>query len=294
MEVTHDDSSQWEQSKENIQPLKQGRKATVLSVVLDDNATQKLNLMRHEFEEELRTYSGNDPLDVWYRYVLWVEQNYPKGGKEGKLPKLIEKCLMAVYSNSDVREKYVNDQRFLDIWIKYANLIHNPLEIYQTMEAKGLCLSFADLYINWAWEMEKAGNYKRADAIYEKGLQQGAQPLCNLQESHKKFQIRVTRGTIEGRIGDQEVSNLEQDRVALGSLKSQGHRIAVNRSGSALSGPAGRCPQDVTSKTEAGLAFSIFKVRIICSKQGFHRQHSAHCRWVWASTAFQASGKVCR
>ena len=46
MDLTHDDSSQWEQSKENIQPLKQGRKATVLSVVLDDNAAQKLNIMR--------------------------------------------------------------------------------------------------------------------------------------------------------------------------------------------------------------------------------------------------------
>lgn len=74
-----------------------------------------------EFEEKLRTYSGDDPLEVWYEYVLWVEQNYPKGGKEGKLTKLIEKCLMAMYSSADLREKYVNDQRFLDIWIKYVS-----------------------------------------------------------------------------------------------------------------------------------------------------------------------------
>ncbi|XP_063883652.1 uncharacterized protein LOC135112755 [Scylla paramamosain] len=258
MDGTHDDSSQWEQSKENIQPLKQGRKATVLSVVLDDNAAQKLNIIRHEFEEELRTYSGDDPLDVWYRYVLWVEQNYPKGGKEGKLTKLIEKCLMAMYGNADVREKYVNDERFLDIWIRYANLSTNPLEIYQTMEAKSLCLSLADYYINWAWEMEKTGSYKRADAIYEKGLQAGAKPLCNLQESHKKFQIRVSRSTIEGRMGDQEINSSEQERVALSALKSQGHRVGVNRSGPALAGPAGRCFQDLPSKTN-GPAFSIFK-----------------------------------
>lgn len=61
----------------------------------------------------------------------------------------------------------------------------NPLEIYQTMEAKGLCLLLADFYITWAWEMEKAGNFKRAEAIYERGLQAGAQPLSNLQESQK-------------------------------------------------------------------------------------------------------------
>ncbi|XP_045132225.1 uncharacterized protein LOC123516686 [Portunus trituberculatus] len=258
MDGIHDDSSQWEQSKENIQPLKQGRKAAVLSAVLDDSAANKLNIMRHEFEEELRTYSGNDPLDVWYRYVLWVEQNYPRGGKEGKLTKLIENCVMAMYSSADVREKYVNDERFLDIWIKYANLSTNPPEIYQTMEAKNLCLSLADFYINWAWEMEKIGNYKRADAIYEKGLQAGAKPLCSLQESHKKFQIRVSRSTIEGRIGDQEINSSEQQRVALSALKSQGHRVGVNRSGPALAGPAGRCVQDLPSKIN-GPAFSIFK-----------------------------------
>lgn len=74
-----------------------------------------------EFEEKLRTYTGDDPMEVWYEYVLWVEQNYPKGGKEGKLNKLIEKCVMAMYSSANLREKYVNDQRFLDIWIKYVS-----------------------------------------------------------------------------------------------------------------------------------------------------------------------------
>lgn len=52
-----------------------------------------------------------------------MEQNYPKGGKEGKLNKLIEKCLMAMYCGADLREKYVNDQRFLDIWIKYVSYV---------------------------------------------------------------------------------------------------------------------------------------------------------------------------
>lgn len=79
----------------------------------------------------------NNHLEVRYEYVLWVEQSYPKGGKEGKLTKLIEKCLLAMYSSADLREKYVNDQWFLDMWIKYTNLSPNPLEIYQTVESKG-------------------------------------------------------------------------------------------------------------------------------------------------------------
>ena len=45
MEETND-SEAWELSKENIQPLKQGRNPAALSVALDDSATRKLNVIR--------------------------------------------------------------------------------------------------------------------------------------------------------------------------------------------------------------------------------------------------------
>lgn len=82
------------------------------------------------FEEELRTYSGDDPLDVWYRYVLWVEQNYPKGGKEGNITKLIEKCVTALHTSKDTHKKYDNDSRFLELWIKYVSVA--PSKSYVT------------------------------------------------------------------------------------------------------------------------------------------------------------------
>jgi hypothetical protein len=37
--------------------------------------------------------AGPDPLDPWYRYICWVEQSYPKGGKEGNVHVLLEKCI---------------------------------------------------------------------------------------------------------------------------------------------------------------------------------------------------------
>lgn len=46
MDQPDEPSNRWELSKENILPLKQGRKATVLSVALDENAAQKLNTVR--------------------------------------------------------------------------------------------------------------------------------------------------------------------------------------------------------------------------------------------------------
>ena len=66
-------ADQWELSKENIQPLKQGRSVMKLNNALeqhkDDESSKVVLEERQHFEEELRSYSGEDPLDPWYRYI---------------------------------------------------------------------------------------------------------------------------------------------------------------------------------------------------------------------------------
>ena len=113
-------TNEWELSKENIQPLKQGRNMAKLSHSLhqqDEDTVRAIQEERRGFEEELRSYAGEDALDPWYRYiqvgalklnkdnkifvfvpvlqsdVQWVEQTYPKGGKDGQVHVLIEKCI---------------------------------------------------------------------------------------------------------------------------------------------------------------------------------------------------------
>lgn len=48
-----------------------------------------------------------------------------------------------------------------------------------------MCTGLAEFYMSWAWEIEKVGNYKRADAVYQKGLQSGAKPFDVLEDAHK-------------------------------------------------------------------------------------------------------------
>ena len=81
-------ADQWELSKENIQPLKQGRSVMKLNNALeqhkDDESAKIVLEERQHFEEELRSYNGEDPLDPWYRYiqvrnletVLWIINIY--------------------------------------------------------------------------------------------------------------------------------------------------------------------------------------------------------------------------
>ncbi|XP_041710336.1 mitotic checkpoint serine/threonine-protein kinase BUB1 beta-like [Coregonus clupeaformis] len=87
--------AEWELCKENIQPLKKGRAISALHQALSqqqEGLTSATNQHKQAFESELRVYDGDDPLDVWDRYVKWTEQTYPQGGKESNLSVLLERA----------------------------------------------------------------------------------------------------------------------------------------------------------------------------------------------------------
>ena len=64
----------------------------------------------------MRTYSGDDPLDPWHKYITWVEQTFSKGGKEGNLKVLLEKCIAQFKDHPQANQ----DARYCSIWIKYV------------------------------------------------------------------------------------------------------------------------------------------------------------------------------
>lgn len=65
-------------AKENIQPLASGRNVEQLETALiaetDQEAHEKLLEKRREFEQTIESYEGDDPLEPWYEYIVWVEQ----------------------------------------------------------------------------------------------------------------------------------------------------------------------------------------------------------------------------
>lgn len=60
---------------------------------------------------------------VFFRYISWTEQNFPKGGKESNLQALLEHCV-SLYKDE---EKYKNDARYLNVWIKFVSFSHSIL-----------------------------------------------------------------------------------------------------------------------------------------------------------------------
>jgi len=70
-----------------------------------------------KYEILLRTYEGSDPLEPWYEYILWVEQSFLRDGREGNLYILLQRCLTQFKED----ERYLQDRRYIELWIKYVS-----------------------------------------------------------------------------------------------------------------------------------------------------------------------------
>lgn len=112
----------FDESKENIQPLASGRNIEQLEAALSaesqDAKHQMLLEQRQNHEMNIRSYCGNDPLGPWYEYILWLEQSYPKSGKESGIDEIVEKCL----NEFENAEQYKQDPRMIKLYIKYVSI----------------------------------------------------------------------------------------------------------------------------------------------------------------------------
>lgn len=150
----------FEHQKENIMPLKQGRKASVLSELYtsfhDDHARlQFLASQRKAFEDELANIDDlDDPLDVFNKYIQWIQQHYPEGqNAESDLLHVIERAITVFKKDS----RYKNDPRYLKLWIMYARHSTEPIQIFKFLSVNEIGQELGIYYEEYAALMEKLG-----------------------------------------------------------------------------------------------------------------------------------------
>ncbi|XP_043088288.1 mitotic checkpoint serine/threonine-protein kinase BUB1 beta [Puntigrus tetrazona] len=223
----------WELCKENIQPLRQGRSVSALHQALcqqqEGNHTA-LNQQKQAFESELRMYDGDDPLDVWVRYIKWTKQTYPQGGKESNLSVLLERAVTRFTSD----KKYLDDGRYVELWIEFGEGCSDPMDVYRYMHAQGIGCRQAALYIAWSEEYEKRGNIKMADGVFQDGIKCGAEPAEKLRVFHRALQARACRQMMSSMTDqqrddedDEDEGPAEPQRASLVELKAKGKKKAV-------------------------------------------------------------------
>ncbi|OQR76900.1 mitotic checkpoint serine/threonine-protein kinase BUB1 beta-like [Tropilaelaps mercedesae] len=216
----------WEAAKENIQPLRRGRNITLLTEALTMDP-EMLEEKKGEFEEALRAYEGDDPLEIWDSYLTWLEEHYPSGLHGLHLPQLLENCISAFISEPD--HKYDNDPRFVRVWLKFASLQVHPEEVYKCMSARGVGVGSAAFYVEWANFHELSGEPRVAQEILEKGVQMLAQPLEQLHAALKELILRLAQGSTRPQEDNSyQVGENEETRSAFSRL-----RIAPGRAANA-------------------------------------------------------------
>ncbi|KAH3671250.1 hypothetical protein OGAPHI_000473 [Ogataea philodendri] len=182
-----------EADKENIQPLKQGRSASGLTKALSLNKeTRKEVLSRDRDQLEASIEAAalddlDDPLEPYLKYLEWIHTHFPSGGStESGLIQLLERI------THDFRDDqyYKNDIRYFRVWLEYVKFSDNPRDIFQYLLKKKIGMGLALFYESYANFMELEGDFKKAEELYQMGLDSQARPMGRLTRSFENFKIR--------------------------------------------------------------------------------------------------------
>jgi hypothetical protein len=159
-----------EASKENVQPLAAGRRATALSAILSTPHAQResklaatRNRLRINLEIALED-EEDDPLEAYYRLVNWTVENYPQGhSAESGLIELLEEATRVLKDHRD--GKWRGEIKYLKLWLLYASFVEKPTLIYNFLIANEIGADFALLYEEFADVLERDGRCAHADAF---------------------------------------------------------------------------------------------------------------------------------
>eukprot|EP01104_Vermistella_antarctica_P015553 TRINITY_DN512_c5_g1_i1.p1 TRINITY_DN512_c5_g1~~TRINITY_DN512_c5_g1_i1.p1 ORF type:complete len:1292 (-),score=394.95 TRINITY_DN512_c5_g1_i1:109-3783(-) len=238
----------WENSKENIQPLKGGRDPSRFTRAFGDtvqnngeaeeddahddaqaqreeeesNYEQQILEEKGEFERLIASSNNSaDPLTAWEKYITWAKQAFVTGNSE-VLP-VLERCTRTFQDDA----RYKEDLRYLRIWITYADQCHDPEIIFRFLDSKQIGQDKALFYEAWAIVLENKRRYSAAEKVYQRGLNRGADPLRRLKRHFDEFSARVVQRIEAGETGVEEdtttgtrlIDEDGENRNALGSLQ---------------------------------------------------------------------------
>ncbi|KAG8123128.1 hypothetical protein E2320_018497 [Naja naja] len=161
-----------------------------------------LCFLHRMFEAHIQNYSGNDPLDPWYRYFQWIEGMSEAEGKQNCLSSLLERLVKTFLSD----KRYHDDTRFINCCVKFADFIDNPSHFFDYMYSQGVGNKSSILYISWA---QQQGNVPQACIVIQRGIQNEAQPIEKLHHQYQLLQNSLPQNEISTPVGVLQQRNLQ-------------------------------------------------------------------------------------
>ncbi|XP_029903792.1 mitotic checkpoint serine/threonine-protein kinase BUB1 isoform X2 [Myripristis murdjan] len=149
-----------------------------------------MDIARHLelFENSLTSYTGDDPLEPWDRFVQYLEKKIPAEDSSGMslvFDRLVQRFLH--------EEKYANDTRYVNHCIRCGTFYAEPIALYSYIHGKGVGTRTAALYVAWAQQFEQRGMNDQADVVYQRAVENQAQPADTVLHEYRQFQLRTSR-----------------------------------------------------------------------------------------------------
>ncbi|EDO17260.1 hypothetical protein Kpol_538p20 [Vanderwaltozyma polyspora DSM 70294] len=190
-----------ESEKENILPLKYGRSAAQLSHSLQQDVSE-LSSVKISFERRLidDLEEMDDPLELFLKYIDWINNAYPQGGnsKQSGMLDIMERCLLYF---KDV-ETYRNDPRYLKIWLWYIELfssdsIIETKDILVYMYRNRIAQKLALFYEQFSIIMFNMHKYKESHYILSLGVKENARPHTRITRKLQDLENKLVEMNID-------------------------------------------------------------------------------------------------
>ena len=116
---------------------------------------QDLERERRRFQQKLDSIDQeDDPLDVYYSYARWLEENYkPQEANESGLLDLLEQATQQLSEDPTAK----GDLRCLKLWIMYTKFIEEPAHVFNHMYTNNIGTKYALFYEEYAELLERTG-----------------------------------------------------------------------------------------------------------------------------------------
>jgi len=217
------DGTLLEASKENIQPLQRGRRATALSAALstphkDRNALLQQQRAQMRAELDAAIVEDEDPLEAYIRFIDWTIEWYPQGhNNDSGLISLYDEATRTLKDD----DRYKKDLRFLKLWLLYAAQVEKPVDMFSFLFANEIGTAYGLFYEEYALALERDGLKTEADDIYRVGLARKVYQRERLQTRYDDFKRRMISGIAEPPPPTQPtLAPASKSRKALGQVKA--------------------------------------------------------------------------
>lgn len=96
----------------------------------------------------------DDPLDIYYSYARWLEDNYqPQEANDSGLIDLLEQATQQLGGDPIAK----NDLRCLKLWIMYAKYVEDSASVFNHVYTNNIGTKYALLYEEYAELLERTG-----------------------------------------------------------------------------------------------------------------------------------------